>query len=128
MAFRIFIVISGNRFEKFRDQKVTCSRNSIYTKINSSCDGWSGMPLDSCKEKCSSNSLPQGCTKNNETCRYVVWNPDKDWCHLANESCVEEAVNMVLQTYKLIGKFTSIANKKFEFNVISQRKISMHVI
>ena len=102
---RILTIISGNRFEIFKDETLTCSKSSVYTKIDKKCDGWSKTSLESCKQKCSNNTLPGSCTNNNEICQYIVWNSNVRWCHLANQNCTKSAVwNNDLKTYKLIGK------------------------
>ena len=70
-----------------------CKDEYVYTFENggATCDGWSNLSFEQCKQKCLNNDLPNGCNnKPVSGCSYATWYPETRWCHLANELCVIE--------------------------------------
>ena len=68
--------------------KKKCNHSALYTYTgDSKCDGWRNTTLQGCKDKCSRNDVPSGCTHIvDKQCRYAQWNPS-GWCHLADKTC-----------------------------------------
>lgn len=65
---------------------VTCSSTPYtYTQGARGCNGWSGVNLKECKQKCWRNERPNGCapTEPHPQCRYVMWFRENTTCHLA---------------------------------------------
>ena len=63
----------------------------MYTLNDGKCNGWNGVSLDQCKDKCWKNELPTGCTpsKPHPQCHFVVW-LNSSICHLASACTVKD--------------------------------------
>ena len=68
-----------------------CSDVKSYTTYitgSISCNGWAGISLDQCKEKCTNNEVPNdSCPRKGAKCAYVHYYPATKWCHLADDTC-----------------------------------------
>ena len=63
------------------------SRASLYTAIDADCNGWSGISLTECEDKCTKNEVPNNCQQQGIQCKYVDYSNVQGWCHLADETC-----------------------------------------
>ena len=84
--FEYFYILDTTEYYQLVGTGKTCSEDSIYT--NKGCNGFSGTSLEECKEKCSWNDNPTDCPNSN-VCKYIIWEPMKNVCHFASDSCNE---------------------------------------
>ena len=63
------------------------SRASLYTAIDADCNGWSGISLTECEDKCTKNEVPSKCQQQGIKCKYFYYNNAAAWCQLADETC-----------------------------------------
>ena len=71
--------------------KMICNDGKSYTTYTASksCNGWAGISLDECKQKCTNNEVPNdSCPGKGGQCKFVQYYPNTKWCHLADASCV----------------------------------------
>ena len=75
----------GSYFEKIGDGFKCGNGPSVYT-YSGDCNGWSGISLEECKDKCTRNEIPNTkCPRQGVECLYLLHN---NWgCHLADYTC-----------------------------------------
>ena len=63
-----------------------CQGVNTYTYNKAAgCNGWNGVDINTCKQFCMSNSLPDRCElPTHHTCNYIVYTFETKWCHLAS--------------------------------------------
>ena len=64
------------------------SRSSLYTDTEANeCNGWEGITLRECEDKCTRNEVPENCKPKGGPCKYLQFNTATNWCQLADETC-----------------------------------------
>ena len=74
-------------YQRIGDDTICESRTSLYTAIDAQCNGWSGISLTECEEKCSKNEVPDNCQQHSIQCKYAQFDTVHNWCHLADDTC-----------------------------------------
>ena len=64
------------------------SRSSLYTDTEANeCNGWEGITLRECEDKCTRNEVPENCKPKGGPCKYLQFNTATNWCQLADDTC-----------------------------------------
>ena len=94
---RCKLFVTASPMYRLLGKDITCDSSTIYTfSPDNGCDGWSGLSLHECQEKCKKNEQPNSnCPHQNAVCKYFTYNTQTKWCHLA-EHCTQVEGNGVL--------------------------------
>ena len=76
-------------YQKIGDGMTCEDPASLYTAVGGgACNGWEGISLTECEEKCTQNVVPSECEQQGIRCTYVHYDNDTNWCQLADDTCL----------------------------------------
>jgi hypothetical protein len=88
MIRNLVIIPDTDRFNPPKENTICKPDTDLYTYVPTKCNGWSGISIEDCKQKCLKNEIPENCTlsKSDPECHLIEYQQNGGWCQLG-ESC-----------------------------------------